>query len=872
MEWYKLPVNEVERKLHVFHKRGLLQTQIDERRKKYGENLMQEAERPSILVLWMKQFQDFLVLILFAATFIAAILGEYIDATAILLIVLLNGCIGFFQERKAERSLEQLKALSAPEMRVLRNGEWKTIQAKEAVIGDVVALRTGDRVPADIRLVHVNALQIDEAILTGESAPVHKQEAALTHHGEEIHNQTNMAFKSTLVRKGSGVGIIVRTGMQTEIGQVAQLLEKTTVTTTPLERKLADLGKVLIYIVLALTILTVLIGLYDGKPMYDMFLIGISLAVAVIPEGLPAIVTVTLSLGVQRMLRRKVLVRKLSSVETLGCTSVICTDKTGTITENKMVVKELYMDGQYIAFDDLLQSSLPKNISSNNVQQMLQFGALCNEASLQVKRGAYVVDGDPTDGAILIAARNYGISYVEDEKYDKVTMEPFDVLKKRMHTIVEGEDGKRYFIMKGAPEEIIPRSRYQLDTAGKKRSADNRKLQKAAEHMAEKAYRVIAIAMKEIKGSTVDENDCIFLGMYGLFDPPRKGVKKAIATCRNAGIQTVMITGDHPLTASAIAKEVGIVNDTHNEVLDGKTLEHMSDAKLQEVVSNINVFARVTPTHKLRIVEAFQAKGHIVAMTGDGVNDAPAIKQSNIGISMGITGTDVTKEASSIVLMDDNFITLQEAIKEGRNIYENIRKFIRYLLTSNVGEIILMLFAILLSYPLPLIPVQILWVNLVTDGLPAMALSMDRPEKNVMNEKPRHPNERILSRGLGWKIISRGLLIGLVSLIAFIVSYHISNDITYARTIAFSTIIVAQLIHVFDCRNERGIWTRSPFGNLYLVGAVLSSLVLLLVVLYVPFLQQIFQTVPLLKGDWGMIVLLGSIPTIVSIFTKHRKK
>src|SRR5699024_2307256 len=450
-------------------------------------------------------------------------------------------------------------------MRVLRNGEWKTVQAKEAVIGDVVALRTGDRVPADIRLVQVNALQIDEAILTGESAPVHKQETALIRGGEEIHNQTNMAFKSTLVRKGNGVGIIVRTGMQTEIGQVAQLLEKTTVTTTPLERKLADLGKVLIYIVLALTILTVLIGLYDGKPMYDMFLIGISLAVAVIPEGLPAIVTVTLSLGVQRMLKRKVLVRKLSSVETLGCTSVICTDKTGTITKNEMTVKEIFLNGKYFSVDD--ESWQENYATSNNAIRLLQFGALCTDATLQVQRGRYIVNGDPTDGAILIAARKAGLTYVDDESYERLKMEPFDVMTKMMSVIVQDEAGKKYLIAKGAPEEMIPRCTWMYDDHGRKLSTDNISLQRSVAHMASKAYRVIALAIKPLDSKNAEVNDLIFLGMFGLQDPPRDGVKEAIHSCKEAGIQTVMITGDHPLTAKAIATNVGIYDELHDKVV-----------------------------------------------------------------------------------------------------------------------------------------------------------------------------------------------------------------------------------------------------------------------------------------------------------------
>src|SRR5699024_9541776 len=657
MKWHEMNIQDIEKILHVFHKNGLQDKQVTDRQKQYGENKLHEDKQASLLFLWVKQFQDFMVVILLAATLIAGILGEYIDAIAILIIVLLNGCIGFFQERKAEKSLEKLKALSAPQMRVLRNKRWISIRAEDAVVGDIVQIKAGDRVPADIRLFQTNELAIDESILTGESMPVKKKEQAINKQNVEIHDQDNMCFKSTLVTKGNGLGIVVATGMKTAIGQVAALLEGTEEQLTPLQMKLVELSKVLIYVVLLLTVLTVMLGLFHGKPVYDMFLIGISLAVAVIPEGLPAIVTVTLSLGVQRMLKRKAIVRKLMAVETLGCTSVICTDKTGTITENRMSVQEIFLNEKSIQVTGEATSLHGKFFQGNrqisdtypSVGLMLTYGMLCNEASLQVKQGRYLVNGDPTDGALLIAARKFGIDYDEHDKYKVIKQFPFDTLKKRMSTVIEDENGRRFLIVKGAPEVIIPRCSNELTAHGQISLYEHEKYVDQATKMANKALRVIAISMKALSASnTFDEEqltkDLTFIGMYGLMDLPRKGLRKAIQACKDAGIQTIMMTGDHKATAKAIAAKIGLYESDKHIIMEGHELNHMKMSDLKNIVENVTVFARVTPAHKLKIVQALQEKDHIVAMTGDGINDAPAIKASNIGISMGITGTDVTKE------------------------------------------------------------------------------------------------------------------------------------------------------------------------------------------------------------------------------------
>lgn len=885
MKWYQLNAEGIERKLQVIMKKGLTEKEVVKRRKQYGLNKLTEAAKEPLWVLFMKQFQDFMVLILLAATLIAGMLGEYIDAIAIMLIVLLNGCIGFFQEQKAEKSLEKLKELAAPMARVLRDGIWQTVSAEEAVLGDVIKVKRGDRIPADFRIMQSNGLETEESTLTGESYPIEKTTKAIRQESLSIQDQTNICFKGTVVTKGRAEGIVIETGMNTAIGQIATLIDETEKVMTPLELKLMQLGKVLIVLVFLLTALTVGIGIYHGHPVYDMFLAGVSLAVAVIPEGLPAIVTVALSLGVQRMIKRKAIVRKLSAVETLGCASVICTDKTGTITENKMTVQQMYLNGERIHVTGESNTSAGEFVINNrkidshhpNVEAMLQYGQLCNEASLAIKKGTYVVDGDPTDGALLIAARKFGLSHTLNERFQVIKQFPFDSTRKRMSMVVEDENKRRFLITKGAPDIVLPRCTHTITNTVPLLLKDTKPIYDVIDQMTHQALRVIALSVKPLKkDASLDihqlEKDLTFIGLFGLIDPPRPEVTAAIEECRTAGIKTVMITGDHKNTAIAIADKIGL-RKPDDVIIEGKELLALSVEELAKIIDSVTVFARVSPEQKLKIVKAFQMNGHIVAMTGDGINDAPAIKASNIGISMGISGTDVTKEASSIILMDDNFNTIKEAIREGRNIFENIRKFIRYLLASNVGEIFVMLVAMLVFLPLPLVPVQILWVNLVTDGLPAMALGLDKPERNVMEQTPRNPKENIFARGLGWKIISRGIVIGIVTLLGFMIAYDNNPDnLVYGQTIAFSTLVVAQLIHVFDCRSNHGLFSRNPFENMYLLLAVCSSLALLLVVLYVERLQAVFHTTALDAKDWALIIVLSFIPTVLFGFRKSKVK
>ncbi|MDW2877008.1 MULTISPECIES: calcium-translocating P-type ATPase, SERCA-type [Bacillaceae] len=881
MKFHEMNEREVEEALNTDFSAGLTDDDVKKRRNQHGFNELSEGEKQSALLLFFSQFKDFMVLVLLAATLVSGLLGEYIDAIAIIAIVIINGLLGFFQERKAEKSLSALKELSAPQVQVLRSGKWVRVPSKDVVPGDLLKFSSGDRIGADIRLIESKSLEIEESALTGESVPVQKTTASLKADNPGLGDMENMAFMGTMITRGSGVGVVVATGMKTAMGQIADLLQNAETMETPLQRRLEQLGKILITAALLLTVLVVLVGVIQGHELYTMFLAGVSLAVAAIPEGLPAIVTVALSLGVQRMIKKKAIVRKLPAVETLGCASVICSDKTGTMTQNQMTVTHLWSGGKQWTVDGIGYEpsgtfySDDKRVdvkAQKSLQQMLMFGLLCNHAELSEKKGEYSIDGDPTEGALLVAAMKAG--YRREslmDQYQVLNEFPFDSARKMMSIIVKDRNGRQFIVTKGAPDvlagisdSILWNDKRQMMTGEMKKE-----VQEAIDGLASQALRTIAIGFRELPANQVvldekeAEKNLTLIGLQGMIDPPRPEVRTAVKECREAGIKTVMITGDHVITAKAIAKQLGILTGS-SKVLDGKALSEMSVGQLEDVVDEVSVFARVSPEHKLKIVKALQNKGHIVAMTGDGVNDAPAIKAADIGVAMGITGTDVAKEASALVLLDDNFATIKAAIKEGRNIYENIRKFIRYLLASNVGEILVMLFAMLLALPLPLVPIQILWVNLVTDGLPAMALGLDQPEDDVMKRKPRSPKEGVFARGLGWKVVSRGFLIGIVTLAAFMLAYKNNPDqLGYAQTVAFATLVLAQLIHVFDCRSEKSVLARNPFGNKYLVWAVISSLLLMIIVIYYPPLQPIFHTMAIQPGDWIMITALASVPTFL---------
>ncbi|WP_059170081.1 cation-translocating P-type ATPase [Bacillus sp. FJAT-27445] len=882
MKFHEMNASQVEETLNTDFSSGLSMDEAAKRIKIHGYNELDEGEKQSAILLFLSQFKDFMVLVLLAATLISGLLGEYIDAIAIIMIVLINGCLGFFQERKAEKSLQALKELSAPQIQVLRGGMWHKIPSREAVPGDVVKFSSGDRIGADVRIIEAKSLEIEESALTGESVPVSKESGILMAPNPGLGDLENIAFMGTMVTRGSGMGTIIATGMKTAMGQIADLLQNAETAETPLQRRLTQLGKILITVALGLTLLVVVIGLFQGHGLYEMVLAGVSLAVAAIPEGLPAIVTVALSLGVQKMIKNNAIVRKLPAVETLGCASVICSDKTGTMTQNKMTVTHLWSSGKSWTVDGIGyqpegrfygENQQPIQIrNEKELQQMLLFGMLCNHSELAMKNDELVLDGDPTEGALLVSAMKAGYERKNLlEEYKIINEFPFDSSRKMMSIVIQDRQGRCFIVTKGAPDVLIGLSNNILMDQKTQAMAGPAKQEvlRAVEGLASRALRTIAIAYKPVPAGRVilnereAEKDLTFIGVQGMIDPPRPEVKEAVRECREAGIKTIMITGDHVITAKAIAAQLGIFS-ANSRVIDGKALSGMTVDELEEVVEDVSVFARVSPEHKLKIVKALQNRGHIVAMTGDGVNDAPAIKAADIGIAMGITGTDVAKEASALVLLDDNFATIKSAIKEGRNIYENIRKFIRYLLASNVGEILVMLFAMILGLPLPLVPIQILWVNLVTDGLPAMALGLDKPEENVMKRKPRSPREGVFARGLGWKVVSRGFLIGTVTLIAFMAIYNRHPEqLDYARTVAFATLVLAQLIHVFDCRSEISVLSRNPFGNKYLVWSVVSSAALMVAVIYYPPLQPVFHTVSIEMRDWLLIGGLSAIPTFL---------
>lgn len=880
MKFHTFTVEEVEKSLNSNIQQGLTDDEVKKRVQQYGYNELEKGEKQSALLLFFSQFKDFLVIVLLVAVILSVLLGEYIDAITILAIVILNAILGFFQERKAEKALEALKKLSAPLGNVLRNGNWLKVPSKELVPGDIIRFSSGDRIGADVRIIDSISLEIEESPLTGESIPVEKCTEPLLEKEPGIGDMKNMAFMGTLVTRGNGMGIVVATGMDTEMGKISDLIQRAQSVETPLQRRLQQLGKILIVVALLLTILVIALGIIQGRDIYTMFLIGVSLAVAAIPEGLPAIVTVVLSLGVTRMIKQNAIVRKLPAVETLGTATVICADKTGTMTQNKMTVTHCWIGGETWTVDGIgytPQGTFYQNGSPIDIQKeqilllMLKYGMLCNHANVKKKGEEYILDGDPTEGALLVAAMKAGFERKQLLKEYKIIKEfPFDSNRKMMSIIIENSNGRRFVVTKGAPD-VLTNVSHSMIWKGKEEILSEElknSIQTAIDNLASQALRTMAIAYKEISpNQTIDEreaeNGLTFIGLQGIIDPPRPEVKQAVEECENAGIKTVMITGDHLITAKAIASQLGIYHE-NSKLIEGKTLATMSIEELEEIVEDVAVFARVSPEHKLKIVKAFQRRGHVVAMTGDGINDAPAIKAADIGISMGITGSDVAKESSALVLLDDNFATIKSAIKEGRNIYENIRKFIRYLLASNVGEILVMLFAIVLALPLPLVPIHILWVNLITDGLPAMALGVDEPENDVMKRKPRNPKEGIFARGLGWKIVSRGLVIGVVTLIAFtMVLNNYPNELVYAQTVAFATLVMAQLIHVFDCRSERSVFSRNPFGNMYLVGAVVLSIMLMVLVIYVPPLQPIFHTAPIHLSNWLLIIALAAIPTIL---------
>jgi Ca2+-transporting ATPase len=807
---------------------GISTDETQKRVSQYGYNKLQEKPGKSPFLIFLEQFKNFLILILIIAAVISAFTGDLVDTIVILFIIVLNAIIGFSQEYRAEKALSALKKLEIPLATTLREGKYNQIPATDIVPGDIVVLTAGERVSADIRLIESPNLMIDESPLTGESTPVEKfnnpikEETPLT-------DRRNMAFKGTVITYGRGVGVVVATGMSTELGRIANLLQTTEKMKTPLQIRLDVMGKRLAVIVLLLCLIIFIAGILRGEPLHFMFLTAISLAVAAIPESLPAVITIVFALGAYRMAKVNALIRKLPAVETLGCVTAICSDKTGTLTQNKMKVEFIY-DGRELKKEWSLDTS--------DMNLIFKVITLCNDASIDNDRGI----GDPTEIALLKAASEIGIHKHELEKsYPRTNEIPFDSFKKRMTTINSSPDNQEIYLafMKGSVDSVLDIS--SIDSNMKEQ------ILRENEKMAADGIRVLALAYREIeKGISLKdvEKGFIFLGLVGMIDPPREEAYEAVKICMKAGIVPIMITGDHPITAQAIAKRLGITNE-NGQIITGRDMELLEPAHLNNLLSSVRVFARVSPEDKIRIVTSLKEKGHIVAMTGDGVNDAPALKKADIGIAMGITGTDVSKEASDIILRDDNFATIVKAVYEGRVIYDNIRKFIRYMLSTNSGEILTMFFALMIGMPLPILPIQILWINLVTDSFPALALGVEHAEKDVMNRPPRAPKESIFARGMWQHIIWVGLLMsfGTLGVMSWGLKY---DDLDHARSMTFFTLAGFQMFHVMAIRSEReSLFTLGFLSNKPLLGAVSLTFLLQIMITYIPILQGIFKTVSL---------------------------
>ena len=864
--------------LGVDSKCGLDLVQVAARRDQHGLNQLAEAPPVPIWRKLMAQFKDLVIWILILAAIVSGALGEWVDTIAIVAIVLLNGVIGFLQEERAERALAALQKLSSPMAKALRAGAWSSIPAKEVVPGDILEIEAGDNIPADARLLQAFSFTVQEAALTGESVPVEKDADATLGEAATLGDRCNMIYMGTVAASGKALAAVVSTGMRTELGHIAGMLRTQEAEPTPLQRRLAELGRILIAVCLVIVGAIFAMQMLRQGNLVEAFMLSVSLAVAAVPEGLPAVVTVALALGLQRMVKRNALVRKLPSVETLGSVTVICSDKTGTLTRNEMTVQELLIGGSlyrvsgtgYAPRGEFYrdQDDSPAEVGNDpDLQMALTIGSWCNSARL-VPRGDgdddWQVIGDPTEGALIVVARKAGIDHGQGDK--RVLYEvPFDSTRKAMSVAVQDSVGKTLFV-KGAPEVILGKcvsERYDGDT---RTLTDDRraKILSVNGEMASRALRVLAVAYRPNPPDHVTENpesDLVFVGLVGMIDPPREEARLAIQKCVRAGIRAVMITGDHPATAMAVAKRLGMVG-ANDKSIAGYELEAMSDSELSDQVEHIAVYARASAEHKLRIIKAWKSRGQVVAMTGDGVNDAPAIKAADIGIAMGVTGTDVTKETSDMVLIDDNFASIVSAVEEGRGIFDNIQKVLQFLLSCNFGEILLMFIASLLGWPAPLLPIQLLWINLVTDGLPALALSLEPPEPGIMERKPRRPNESILSLHLGLGILVQGTLVGAVGLLAFGLSYwsHPGDD-ERARAMTFCVLVYAELLRALAARSQSlTLIQLRPWTNPQLLLAITVSGMLQFGIAVFPFTQHVFDVFPHTAFEWSAIIVLALLP------------
>ena len=885
-----MPVVDVLNGLRTSGEQGLSALEAAQRLASHGPNALLEAPTPSFWRLLWGQFRDFLVVILLFASALSLLLGDTLEAGAILAIVTLNAIIGVVQESRAEGALRALRKLAAPQADVIRDGQVVSVPAEEVVPGDLVLLQTGDRVPADIRLTETHNLRIDEASLTGESHPVAKRAEGLVDGGAPLGDRVNLAFMGTTVTYGRGRGVVVATGMHSQMGVIATLLQSYTAEPTPLQRRLDDLGRTLGWIALAVCGLVFLAGWWRGNDVLEMLITAVSLAIAAVPEGLAAVVTICLALGMQRMVRRHALLRRLPAVEALGSATVICSDKTGTLTQNAMMVTRIYVDGDEVEVtghgydprgefrhgDQVLD---PRGWAGLAV--LLRIGAGCNDALLvhsgeENGRALWRIQGDPTEGALLTAAAKGGVDVQGlGTTQPRVAEVPFTAERKRMTTVHRLGDGHLVAYVKGAPEGVLACSDRLLERGAVRQltAADRERILAANHKMASAALRVLGFAYRELETAPEEadeslEQGLVFVGLQGMMDPPRPEVAPAVAQAKAAGIRTVMITGDYPQTAMAVARQIGLLDG--EGALTGADLDRMSDEHLLQAAEGTIVYARTSPEHKLRIVDALKKLGHIVAMTGDGVNDAPALKRADIGVAMGITGTDVAKEAAAMVLTDDNYASIVSAVEEGRIIYSNIRKFVYYLLSCNVGEILVVFLATLFGWPLPLTAIHLLVLNLVTDGAPALALGLEKGEPGIMSRPPRPPEEPVIDRFMTRGIILQGLAITLATLGAFRLGMHwYPGHLAAAQTMTFVTLAVSELVRAYTSRSERHpLLALGVFGNRAMQWAVASSLAIILAIIYVPFLDPIFETVELSLRDWALMLPLILLPGLVAEASK----
>ncbi len=890
-KWFSKSCDDVKKMLETDIENGLVHSQVEKKQAKYGLNELKAKKKKSLFQKFLEQFKDFTIIVLIVAAIVSGIVGisegeGITDTIIILIVVILNAIIGVAQESKAEKSLEALQKLSDHASKVIRNGKLEIIPSKLLVPGDIVVLETGDYIPADLRIIEAVNLKAQESALTGESVPVEKQTELITDENVGIGDRINMLFSSSLITYGRGKGIVVETGMNTEVGKIATMLDNQGETTTPLQEKLNKLGKTLGIAALGICVIIFIIGLIYGKEPIHMFMTAVSLAVAAIPEGLVAVSTIVLAIGVQKMVKKNAIVKKLPAVETLGSATVICSDKTGTLTQNKMTVKKIFYNDKLVDFGvDFVYSE------DEVLKKLIYSSMLCNDTKIGQNNE---LTGDPTETALIDMGFNLDFNPSLYERFPRVEEIPFDSDRKLMTTVHKNVD-KYIVYTKGGVDELLNRcNSYEINGNIKNDLQEYKKqIEKSNEEMAKNALRVLAFGYKELdhmpskEEMSHMEEELIYIGMVGMIDPPREEAKIAVQKCKTAGIKTVMITGDHKITAIAIAKALGIL-ENEEEALTGKELEQMSDNELAKNIKKYSVYARVSPEHKVRIVSAWQKNGEIVAMTGDGVNDAPALKTADIGCAMGMVGTDVAKEAADVILTDDNFATVVSAVEEGRRIYDNILKAIQYLLSSNVGEIIVLFVAILITPLLaswfgitnisalePLLPIHILWINLVTDALPALAVAFDPANKDIMNRKPIDSKKGIFTKGMVWRVIYQGIMIGTLTLIAFCIGLRTPNitgtpeyiehvKIEIGQTMAFSVLAISQLVHIFNVRdNKNSIFKTKPFNNKTLLGAVGISTLLMIIILVVPALRQVFSIWALPVENIVEVVALVFAPVVI---------